>query len=391
MKLFTRYIKHLIFISTVGYFLIFKFLHFVEEINPVKKELSDFRFTDIYFGHFKEQKKDNDIILVDIEMKKNSITRGEVTSFIKHVNKKYKPRAIVVDLNFSRDSNVNDSININLANALENDNVLMPYSLKKFDGRWEQAKSEIPINYNLIDEGFTNNLVEKDKFGVMRFFKPILVQELDTMKHLSLLVSEKFGKPINESLKEDKKVMINFSYKYNEPINILDTLNYSFCKDKIVIIGVFSKDKYGLPLYNDDIHYTSANKAYLGKSFPNMYGGEVLATIISNIKNNSFIEYIKDLSLYINIILSLMMYYFLLFAKTVYHELYGTIEIIIKFVVVTIFILVSIFFVSYSNLYIDLTTVGLVSFFAVEFVGPIDHTIDYLEEKIKTLISFKNA
>ena len=62
MKLFTKYLKHLIFISTVGYFLIFKPLHWFEEINPVKKELSDFRFTDIYFGHFKEKKLDNEIL-----------------------------------------------------------------------------------------------------------------------------------------------------------------------------------------------------------------------------------------------------------------------------------------------------------------------------------------
>ena len=79
----------------------------------------------------------------------------------------------------------------------------------------------------------------------------------------------------------------------------------------------------------------------------------------------------------------------MLYTKTVYHELYGTIEIIIKFIVVTIFILISIFFVSQSNIYIDLTAVGLVSFFAVEFVGPIDHAVDYVETKFQKLNLFK--
>ena len=389
MKLFTKYIKHLIFISTIGYFLIFKLLHHVEEINPIKKELSDFRFTDIYFGHFKEKNVDSDILLVDIGMKESSTTRLEITEFLNKVNKESKPKVIAIDVNFKSDPNVNDSINLNLANALENDNVLMYYNLVKFDGEFLKDRSEIPLDYTVIKEGYTNNLVEKDKYGVMRFFQPYVIEEKDTMKHLSLLVAEEFGIPNNKSLKVNKKAMINFSYEYEDPIDISDLSNLSVFKDKIIIIGIFTKNKDGWPMYNDDIHYTSANKAYLGKSFPNMYGGEVLATLISNIKENTFIEYKKNMSLIINIILSLLVYYLLLYFKTVYHELYGTIEIIIKFVVVTIFILISIFFVSQSNIYIDLTTVGLVSFFAVEFVGPIDHAIDYVETKFKNLKLFK--
>ena len=389
MKLFTKYLKHLIFISTIGYFLIFQILHHIEEINPVKKELSDFRFTDIYFGHFKEKKIDSEILLVDIGKKESSKTRLEITEFLNKVNKESKPKVIAIDVNFKSDSNVNDSININLANALENDNVLMYYNLVKLDGEYLKDRSEIPLDYTKIKEGYTNNLVEKDKFGVMRFFQPYLVEEKDTMKHLSLLVAEEFGVPNNKSLKINKKAMINFSYKYEDPIDISDFSDLSVFKDKIIIVGIFTKKKDGWPMYNDDIHYTSANKAYLGKSFPNMYGGEVLATLISNIKDNTFIEYYKDMSKVINIILSLLVYYLLLYVKTVYHELYGTIEIIIKFIVVTIFILISIFFVSISNIYIDLTTVGLVSFFAVEFVGPIDHAVDYIETKIKKLNLFQ--
>ena len=77
--------------------------------------------------------------------------------------------------------------------------------------------------------------------------------------------------------------MINFGYKYNNSIPVSDTEKYYQLKDKIVILGLFTKNKLGQPLYNEDLHYTSSNKYYLGKSFPNMYGGEVLATIISNI------------------------------------------------------------------------------------------------------------
>ena len=146
MKLFTKYLKHLIFISTIGYFLIFQILHHIEEINPVKKELSDFRFTDIYFGHFKEKKIDSEILLVDIGKKESSKTRLEITEFLNKVNKESKPKVIAIDVNFKSDSNVNDSININLANALENDNVLMYYNLVKLDGEYLKDRSEIPLD-----------------------------------------------------------------------------------------------------------------------------------------------------------------------------------------------------------------------------------------------------
>ena len=78
-----------------------------------------------------------------------------------------------------------------------------------------------------------------------------------------------------------------FVLNNNSPEQV--SINQLIGKDKIIIIGLFSKNKKGGPLYNEDLHYTSSNKFYLGKSPPNMYGGEVLATIISNINNNSFV------------------------------------------------------------------------------------------------------
>ena len=115
----------------------------------------------------------------------------------------------------------------------------------------------------------------------------------------------------------------------------------------------------------------------------------MVATIVSNIKQSSFIKYQKYLSFSLNILFSLIVYFLLLYMKTYYHQLYGAVEIIIKFVLVMLFILVSIFFISYKNIYIDFTMVGLVSFFAVEFVGLIDSLINFIENKVTKLISLK--
>ena len=84
--MFLKYLKHLFFISVVGYF-IYTPLHYIEEINPLKKELSDFRFTDIYYGHFKEKKVDNEIVLVDIGYKNNEVNNMKKKSNQTNIDK----------------------------------------------------------------------------------------------------------------------------------------------------------------------------------------------------------------------------------------------------------------------------------------------------------------
>ena len=63
------------------------------------------------------------------------------------------------------------------------------------------------------------------------------------MKHFSVVTAEKYGSMFNKSLTKDNKVMINFKYEYNDAISIGDTNNYTKLKDKIVIVGLFTKTK----------------------------------------------------------------------------------------------------------------------------------------------------
>ena len=178
--------------------------------------------------------------------------------------------------------------------------------------------------------------------------------------------------------------MINFKYKYHNAISIGDTNNYFRLKDKIVIIGLFSKNKKGEPLYNEDLHYTSSNRFYLGKSPPNMYGGEVLATIISNINNNSFVKYHKSLSFWINIIISILVYLSLLYFMRKSQNIFSVVSIITQFGLVSLFIFLSVFFVSQFNMYLDFTILGLIAFFVVDFIVAIDEIILLVEDKLKS-------
>jgi len=307
--------------------------------------------------------------------------------FINTINKKYKPKVIAIDVDFNFDPSVSDDVNTKLVSSLINDNIVLNYNLiyDTINKKWRRKRSALPLNYNIVREGFVNNLVAKAEFGVERFFQPSIIQGNDTLKHFSVVTAEKYGDNFDKSLlKEDNKVMINFKYKYNDAISISDTNNYFKLKDKIVIVGLFTKNKEGYPLFNDDLHYTASNKFYLGKSPPNMYGGEVLATIISNINKTEFVKYYKSLSSWLNIILSILIYLSLLYFMGKSHNIFAATSIITQFGLVSLFVFLSVFFVGQFNMYLDLTILGIIAFFSVEFVEPIDKIIKFVESKFKS-------
>ena len=384
MNLIKRFLKHLLVIAILA-IPVYQLLHTLRFLNPLERELRDFKFTDIYFGHFQKTILDETIYLVDVGFKDKETTRTEISDFINNVNKKYKPKVIALDVDFKFDPSVSDDVNSRLIISIANDNIILGYDLINIKEKWLKNGSELPFNYNIIREGYGNNLVEKADFGVERFFQPYLLQDNDTLKHLSVVASEKFGANFDKSLlKENNKVMINFKYKYNDEILIGDTNNYFKLKDKIVIVGLFTKNKKGAPLYNEDMHYTSSNKVYLGKSPPNMYGGEVLATIISNINNNSFVKYHKSLSSWLNIILSILVYLSLLYFMGKSQNIFSVVSIITQFGLISLFVFLSIFFVSQFNMYLDLTILGLIAFFVVDFIAAIEEIIHLVEDKFKS-------
>jgi len=384
VNLIKKFLKHLVVVVILGY-PIYQLLHTLHFLNPLAKELADFKFTDIYFGYFQKTILDTNIYLVDVSVKDKTTTRDEISDFINNINKKYKPKVIALDVDFKIDHTVSDDVNTKLVNSLANDNIVLTYDLINIKGKWLKNKSELPFNYNIVREGYGNSLVKKADFGVERFFQPYLLQDNDTLKHFSVVISEKSGANFNKSLlKDNNKVMINFKYKYNDIILIGDTNNYFKLKDKIVVVGLFTKNKKGDPLYNEDMHYTSSNKVYLGKSPPNMYGGEVLATIISNINNNSFVKYHKSLSSWLNIILSILIYLSLLYFMGKSYNIFTAATIITQFGLISLFVFASIFFVGQFNMYLDLTVLGIIAFFAVEFIGVIEEIIHLIENKFKS-------
>ena len=153
MNLIKKFFKHLLVIVILGY-PIYQLLHTLHFLNPLQRELADFKFTDIYFGHFQKTILDDDIYFIDVSVKDKTTTRSDMSEFINNVNKNFKPKVIALDVMFDIDPSVSNDVNIKLINSLANDNIVLGYDLRKIKGQWIKNKSELPINYNIVRDGF---------------------------------------------------------------------------------------------------------------------------------------------------------------------------------------------------------------------------------------------
>ena len=140
MNLFKKFFQHVFLICIIAY-PIYKALNYFQSLNPIEKELTDFKFSDIYFSHINEKQLDNDIFFVDIGMKDRRRTREEISSFIKYINKYVQPKVIAIDVNFSYDNTIPKIVNEELIDALSSDNIVMSYNLKNIQGQWLKDKS----------------------------------------------------------------------------------------------------------------------------------------------------------------------------------------------------------------------------------------------------------
>ena len=67
------------------------------------------------------------------------------------------------------------------------------------------------------------------------------------------------------------------------------------------------------------------------------------------------------------------------------HNIFAATSIITQFGFVSLFVFLSVFFVGKFNIYLDLTILGIITFFSVEFIGVIQEIISLVESKLTRL------
>lgn len=389
-----KILYHFLF-ALFSFFLLSTLINKIEKFNPVIKALKELSFSDIYFAYIQEKTSSDDIYIVDVGYENHHNTRVNITNFINEVNSKYKPSVIGVDVFFENE--IDKEIDLKLSNSLSENNVIRIFKMieKSFDENESLIYADfgsLPnLDTNTVEkDGYTFGLGDATEHPCIRYFKPTFIHQKNKYNHFSSLVAEKHMKFIGENFDADLnlnyKMMINYNKDFSSNrININDTSRYHELEGKIVLLGINTYKNDGFPLYNDDVHYTPKNKYYIGRSEKDTYGIEILANIVSNLINSEYLSYKEGVIKYINILLSMLIYIFLLYVFVYLNEFFVFFKILFQTAGVLLLVISSLLVIHFSNFYIDLTLSIAIMFIAAEVV----EVVEELLEKINNWLSIK--
>jgi CHASE2 domain-containing sensor protein len=361
----------------------------LDKLNPIIKAISEIRFSDIYFSFSDNIKPSSEIYIVDIGNNDPIRSRTEIAHFIEKINKEYKPRVIGVDVYF--DSKYKDEpINQKLIASLSMDNVIRMFKVKEdFNVLYPDFSvlSSLEIN-TFSNDGYTFGLGDATQHPCIRYYKPTFEIDGKTYNHFSKLIAQKYLDQSSEELSLDKniehKMMINYNTDFTDNrIDINDSTRYHELKDKIVLIGLNTYKNDGTPFFNDDLHFTPKNSNYIGRSAKDSYGIEILGTIISNLINDDHLSYNESFVKWLNWILSIAVYIFLLFVFTVFNEYFVFLKIFFQTIGVLLLAIISVIIISNSNYYIDLTVAIGVMFVSAEVVEIVEELLQKIPNYLK--------
>ena len=387
--MFKKIIYHLIFVFIL-YFSLQWIVDKIEGLNPVIKAIGDIRFSDLYFSINKKESP-SDIYIVDIGHKDPLKSREEIASFIKKINTDYKPKVIGVDVYF--DKKFKDAaINKRLIEQLSSDNVIRVFKVNE-EHNFPDFSVLPGLETNTISaEGYSFGLGKPTAYPCVRYFKPTFEIENTKYHHISKLIAEKYskesGKKLSEDMNFENKMMINYNVKFDKNrIDINDSTRYHELKDKIVLIGLNTYKADGLPLYNDDIHFTPKNKNYIGRSVQDSYGIEILGTIISNLIKDDYLSYSPPFVRILNWLLSLIVYIILLFLFVYLNESFVFFKVISQTIGVLLLVVVSVGVIECTKHYIDLSPAIAVMFISAEIVEIVEELLRKFPKYIKSKLS----
>ncbi|MBI5325991.1 MAG: CHASE2 domain-containing protein [Ignavibacteriae bacterium] len=383
MKLFKKYIDSDAFASTILVFITLIILPLLLSFNffiPLKNAFYDFAMTDINYAKLRSPEKelaDTNIVLINIA----GMSNNELADLINILNQN-KPRVIGIDkeLKFADDS----LSAVNLSEALSHVNRLVLSNriiYNKVTNRFDSlAQSDNFFRIYGIS-GFTNQITINDRsHETVRTFK--IYSKVtkksgtgDTIIHpfpvevVHLFDPEKVQKLYERNNEEE---IINFRGYFNKYFFIAgeQILNLEFNPNlffgKILLLSYF--DPFNIsPLFGYK-YYSPLDSNYTGKSFPDMYGIEIHANIISMIINENYFNIIPS---WLAVIIAFIICYLMIIAYKYIDEKYETwyeILSLVIFVVISLMLLAANYY-SYHLIMLDLNL--NYTLFAIILASPI--------------------
>jgi len=343
-------------------------------MDPIGDAFADMEVTDIYFSQLLDDPvADENVILVNIGQE----SRMGIAMMIDSINQ-HNPLAIGVDsfFDFPKEDTLGDLMLGDALGRVENLVMATKVLFNPYIEDLDSARVSWPLFTWNSDSAHVNLLTDakdQEDLKMCRTFNPIL-KTVDgkeypafAVKLASYFAPEKTKKFLDrakevEVIKYRGNVIDYGATKFGNKYYALDvpdifTGNYTpeIIEGKVVIfcfLGAYLGDRQSI----EDKFITPLNEKYIGRAFPDMYGGVIHANIVSMILNEDYVTYLSDIQT--GIITVIFVFLVLTVFSWVYKKLPkwydGLTKLIQAFLLIGIFY-VMIFVLDFYSLKLDLT------------------------------------
>ncbi len=281
--------------------------------DPIGDAFADMEFTDIYFSQLLDDPvADDNIVLVNIALE----SRAGIAMLVDSINQ-HNPAVIGMDtfFNFPKKDTLGDIMLMEALGRVENlvmaTQVMYDYETDEFDS----LRTSFPWftwNSDSAHVSLLTDAANQDDLKMCREFNPILTLADGTVQYAfgvqlaSYLAPEKAERFLENS---EEVEVINyrgnvFDYgasKFGNKYFALDVdqiFQGNYVPDIIegkIVIFCFLGEYLGDPKNFEDKFFTPLNSTYIGKAFPDMYGGVIHANIASMVLNEDYVFYLSEL------------------------------------------------------------------------------------------------
>jgi CHASE2 domain-containing sensor protein len=280
--------------------------------DPIGDAFADMEFTDIYFSQLLDDPiADENVVLVNIGLE----SRAGIAMMIDSISQ-HNPAVIGVDsfFDYPKEDTLGDMMLMDALSRVENLVMVTKLLYNPEIDAIDSVHTSWPwFTFNAAP-AFANLITDADvqeDLKMCRKFSPAQTSTDGTqhtafaVKLASYMVPEKAQKFIERGNEEE---VINYrgnvidygATKFGNKYYALDVgdvfgSNYvpEIIEGKVVIfcfLGEYLGDRENF----EDKFFTPLNETYIGRAFPDMYGGVIHANIVSMIMNEDYIFYLKE-------------------------------------------------------------------------------------------------
>lgn len=288
-------------------------------LDPIGEAFEDMEITDIYFSRLLDDPlADQNVVMVNVGLE----SRAGIAIMLDSISK-YDPAVIGVDLFFDYMSE--DTLgDFMLSEALGRvENLVMVNKLSQKFGNYSEEFDSLEMSHPLFlwnsQPAFANLItdadVQEDLKSCRRFFPSMVTADGERQVAFSVKLASYLDSAKAENFLNRGHEVEVINYRGNVPdfgatrfggkytaLDVWDVYGGNFVpeiiKDKVVIF-CFLGEELGDRENFEDKFFTPLNETYIGRAFPDMYGGVIHANIVSMIINEDYIFYLSDLQKYI--------------------------------------------------------------------------------------------